>query len=255
MRLSELLEELREGVLGDRSDRVAGTSDYLWTDAQLVRYLNEAQRRLAVKGLVIRDGTTAECCEVTLVEGQTNYTLHPAVLAVISAKLEDSAIDLTRTGHSTLNTLLHSSEWFIDPNEYATLPPGSPVAFTTDEEVGLDDDDTMSAVTLRVYPEPDADAAGTVVKLRVVRKPLDELVATNTSAVPEVPADCHFHLLDWAAYLALRINDQDAGNMARATKFQQDFDQYVREARTAAMRKLFAPTGIVFGRSGWAWGS
>lgn len=253
MNLSDLLSELRVGILNDRSDRTAGTADYLWTDVSLVRYINEAQRRFAVRGLVIRDGTTAEVTELTLVEGQTEYPLHEAVLAVVSAKTEDAQIDLARVGHSALHALSPTDQWFVDPSQYVTLPPGMPTCFSTDDQVVEDDFGSVAKMQLRIYPEPDADAAGTVVKMRVLRKPIDDLVVTNLSAYPEIPADHHLEMLDWAAYLALRINDEDAGNLTRAEKFRDSFEVHVREARTMVMRKLFAPTPWGPGRLGWAW--
>lgn len=253
MLLSELLSELRE-TLGDVSDET-GNGDYLWSDAKLVRYINEAQRRFASRALVIRDGTTPECCEITLVAGQSSYALHPAVIAVVSAKTEDSDVDLARTGHNALARWRQDDDWWLDPAQFSVLPAGSPLAYATDEGLGGDDDETWSAMSLRVYPEPDAAAAGTVIQLRVIRKPLDELSTSNLSATPEIPADHHINMLDWAAYLALRVNDQDAGNLTRAKLFADSFEMHVKEARAMVMRKLFAPQPIAFGRNGWAWGS
>jgi hypothetical protein len=54
----------------------------------------------------------------------------------------------------------------------------------------------------------------------VCRKPINELVLNNLEAVPEVPEDHHLDMLDWAAYLALRIVDQDSGNRTRAKRFR-----------------------------------
>jgi hypothetical protein len=255
MQLSELLEELRIGILNDRSDRTSGTSDYLWTDEMLVRYINEAQRRFAVKGLVIRDGTTAEVCEVTLEEGVTEYALHESILAVISAKIEDAAVDLTRVGHSALDVIRSVDINFLDPSQFHSLTPGSPLAFSTDEQVVADDSDSYSRVSMRIFPEPDDDADGTVIKLRVLRKPIEELSVNNLGAVPEIPVDHHLEMLDWAAYLALRIVDADAGNPKRAAEFAASFEEHVKAARTMVLRKLFAPTPMGFGRNGWTWTS
>jgi hypothetical protein len=202
MNLGELLEQLREGILNDRSDQTSGDSDFLWTDRTLIRYINEAQRRLAIRGLVIRDGSTAECCDVTLVEGQTLYPLHDSVIAVVSAKRTDVDYDLTRAGHAVLAGYRSPTDTWVDPLRYSTLQPGSPIAYSTDEEISPDDMDTMNTVTLRVYPEPDADAAGSTVRMRVIRKPLQDLCSANLSTVPEVPADHHLDMLDWAAYPA-----------------------------------------------------
>lgn len=253
MNLGELLAELREGILNDRSDRTSGTSDYLWTDDTLVRYINEAQRRFATKALVIRDATTSEVCTITLATGVTEYTLHESVIALLSARHSTDTTDLIRAGHQALGAYRAPDTYIIDPAAYATLPPGKPLAFTTDEHVVGDDNDAQGVVTLRVYPAPSADWNGDTIKLRVIRKPINQLRATAPNEYPEIPADHHLEMLDWAAYLALRIVDQDAGNPRRAAEFAASFEEHVRAARMLVLRKLFAPTKWGFGRGGYCW--
>lgn len=253
MTLEALLKLLREGILNDRTDRIAGTSDYLWTDELLVTYINEAQRRLAVKGLVLRDGTTPEVTEFALVEGQTQYVLHPSIVAVITAKPIDLRADLSRIGHSLLSGYHIPAEGVFDVQNYTNIPAGPPRAFSTDEELSNDASGSLSRVTLRIFPEPNAAAAGTTIKMRVVRKPINELTLDDLNAHPEVPEDHHIEMLDWAAYLALRIVDDDAGAAARAREFASNFQGYVMDARSLAMRKLFAPTQWGFGRGGFSW--
>ena len=60
-------------------------------------------------------------------------------------------------------------------------------------------------------------------------------------------------MLDWAAYLALRIVDVDAGMPSRANEFRASFEDHVKNARNSAMRKLFAPLQWGFGRNGFTW--
>lgn len=251
MTLGELLNELRVNILNDRSDRVAGTSDYLWTDATLINYINVAQRRFARRSLCLRDSRTAEVCEVTLVAGQAEYTLHQSVLAVISAKLEGDTQDMRRGGHSVFDTYQVQDTFFFDTAPLAALPPGKPFAFSTDETLDSDDNGATSSVVLRVYPVPSADYAGKKVYLRVVRLPLDRL--TSTSQQAEVPEDHQLEMLDWAAYLALRIADHDAGDAPRAENYAKTFEAHAQAARNSAMRKLFAPTTWGFGRNGYTW--
>lgn len=254
MKLSELLSELRLNILNDRSDRTSGDSDYLWTDETLVRYINEAQRRFARKSLIIRDGTTAEVVNVTLETDVDEYTLHPSILGVISAKLPDEQNDLIRSGHSVFGRAIQPTDnWDLSQQPLDTS--GKPLAFSTDEQIWEDDNGSMSAVTMRVFPAPSSDYDGTVVKLRVVRMPLDPLTANNLGAVPEIPEDHHLEMLDWAAYLALRIVDQDAGNAKRAADFASTFEAHVQAARTMVMRKLFTPQPWGFGKAGWSWGN
>lgn len=253
MKLSDLLDELRTNILNDRSDRTSGTSDYLWTDETLVRYINEAQRRFAIRGLVIRDATTIEVVNVTLEEGVDTYTLHPSVIAVVSAKVDGKQADLVRVGHSMLSFQNPSTTTW--DTSWEDMPTGYPVGYSTDEQLVEDDDGTVSTVSMRFYPAPDSTADGELVKLRVIRKPLDDLTVNNLSAVPEIPLEHHLDMLDWAAYLALRIVDHDAGDIARATGFANTFEANVKAARAVVLKKMFAPPGWGFGRGGWSWGA
>jgi len=239
MELRELLFELRENILHDRSDRTSGHADVLWSDETLVRYINEAQRRLAHQGLVIRDGTSA-ITQVTLATDDALYPLDKAVLAVISARLAGEAFDMVRVNHGQLNGR-------------ATQESGKPVYFATDEHHALvASANPMSAMTLRVHPAPSASYDGDVVGLRVVRMPLTTLKLGSVETL-EVPEEHHLEMLDWAAYLALRIVDADAGDPARAQEFRASFEQHVRAARQMALRRLFAPSDWGFGRNGWVW--
>jgi hypothetical protein len=253
--LEGLLELLRESILNDRTDRVDGSSDYLWTDKTLVTFINEAQRRLAVQGLILRDGTTDEATKVMLVEGQSTYPLHLSVLAVVSAKREDQEADLTRVGHRTLSAYRAPSDNWVDPTGYQGLPAGVPLAYATDGGISDADSASFEQAILRVYPTPNADAAGKVIRLRVVRKPLAPLTVDALQATPEVPEDHHIEMLDYAAYLALRIVDDDAGAPKRAEEFRKQFEENVKNARNIALRKMFAPMGWGFGRGGFTWES
>ena len=253
MTLEQLLSLLRGAILNDRTSRVSGSSDYLWTDEELVIYMNEAQRRFATQGLVLRDGTSPEATRITLVAGQSSYDLHESVLAVLSARVSSQEVDLQRVGHSVLNAYRQPTESWIDPSSLTTMPPGAPVAFSTDETLSLDDYDSLGRATLRIHPAPSDALAGTIIQLRVVRKPIEQLQLSDLQASPEIPADHHLEMLDYAAYLALRIVDDDAGSVKRAADFKATFEENVTEARKSAMRKLFAPMDWGFGRGGYSW--
>jgi len=255
MILRELLALLRGSILNDRSDRVGGSSDYLWEDQTLVTYINEAQRRFAVKGLILRDSTTDEATLITLVAGKDVYSVHPSVISVMSAKNAAQRADLTRVGHSIFSMYRAPTERWHDPAQWEGHQPGPTLAFSTDEALNSIDGDSFSQISLRVYPTPTARQEGETLRLRVVRKPIEPLVLANLNATPEIPEDHHIEMLDWAAYLALRIVDDDAGNPKRAEEFRQMFEVHVAQARKTAMMKMFAPTGWGFGRGGFSWES
>lgn len=255
MNLGELLQYLRGSILNDRSDRIAGSTDYLWEDDTLIVHINEAHRRFARRSLALRDGTTPSVTEVTLVAGQTLYELHPAITAVISARYIDGQTDLARVGHSLLGAYRAPTETWVDPAGYYGLPSGAVLAYSTDEELSVDADGATASVTLRVYPEPNAQQDGRKLKMRVVRNPLVKFTPADLEAVPEIAEDHHIDMLDWAAYLSLRIVDDDAGAPKRAAEFAASFEVHVREARNLAMRKMFTPQQWGFGRGGFTWGS
>lgn len=253
MNLGDLLTELRENILHDRSDQVDGSSDYLWSDETLVRYINEAQRRFARKALVIRDAVTPQCCQVVVQAGVNEYALDPSVLAVMSVRFQGDNADLARAGHAQFDTYHVPDSYFFDPSQLAVLQPGKPRAFGTDDYISLDGDGRMGAMTLRVYPVPTADYAGQTLNMRVIRLPLDNFHVRQLDVEPELPEDHHIEMLDWAAYLALRIVDHDAGNPQRAAEFRASFEDHIKNARNEVMRKMFTPLQWGFGRNGFSY--
>lgn len=253
MTLGELLQYLRGAILNDRTDRISGSADYLWEDATLVTNINEAQRRFARRSLVLRDGSTDEVTLVTLVAGQAEYPLHEAVLGVLSAKRTGQVADLQRVGHAALAGYRAPSDSWVDPASLNNLPAGATLAYATDETLSDNDANSYIQPVMRVYPTPSAAEAGQTIRLRVVRAPLQRFTVDALSMQPELPEDYHIPMLDWAAYLALRIVDDDAGTPKRAQEFAAAFEQHVIDARREVMRKLFAPMGWGFGRGGFSW--
>ena len=254
MRFGRLLSQLRNNILHDKSDQPVGSvySDYLWDDETLTDYINEAQRRFAVGSCCIRDGNTPEVCLVPMAAYQREYVLHPSVIAVISARIVGAKADLARAGHSAFDTYRMPDAYFFDTTSLESYPPGFPQAYGTDEYLAANDFGSVQNVVLRLYPVPSPPFVGTV-KLRVVRKPMQEFTLTNLNAIPEIPDDHHMDMLDYAAYLALRIVDRDAGDPERAQEFLEQFEVNVKRARDIAMRKMFTPAQWGFGRNGFSY--
>lgn len=252
MTLGELLTELRENILHDRSDLIAGPSDRLWSDETLIRYISQAYYRFATEAMCLRDNVTPQYTQFTTIPIVDQYVLDPAVMAVISLQRDGDRGDMVRAGHAEFNTGFRPDSYFFDPNSIAVLPPGRPQAFSTDEGLAETDDGAVSAITLRLFPKPSADYAPHLYKMRVVRMPSGPL--TELTDVPELPERHHLEMLDWAAYLALRIVDHELGDPARAQEFKASFEDAARKARLLALRKMFTPLQHGFGRGGWSWG-
>lgn len=251
MNVGELLFELRHNILHDRSDQVSGDgNDRLWSDATLVRYIDEAQRRLARLGFVIRDHRTPETCVLQTVAGQAEYDLHPAVLAVISARRDGENGDLLRVGHASVGGYQLPGVQPALGQNMVGLADGPALAFQTDEGLSEDDEGSVGVATIKIFPTP---AETETIRLRVIREPIYRLDPTDLEAFPEVPEHHHLEMLDWAAYLALRIVDLDAGSPRRAKEFETSFASTVALARRTSMRKLHAPRAWGFGERGWSW--
>lgn len=253
MNLGNLLHELRFNILHDRSDQVSGANDYLWDDKTLVLYIDAAHRRFARKAQVIRDGTNPQVTQVRLKTGETMYPLHPSVISVLSARAAGDTADLARAGHSYLDTYTPADSYYFDPAMLAQQPPGKALAFSTDEYQSLDDDGSNSIVTMRIWPQPTADQNGRLIQLRVVRLPIDHFTVDNLKAEPEIPEDFHLPMLDWAAYLALRVEDVDKGNPERAAEFKATFEAHITDAQQNARKKSLVQPKFGFGRGGFTW--
>lgn len=255
MQLSGLLKELRSNILRDRSNQYSGPSDQLWDDETLVSYINEAQKRFARLTGIIKDGSSPACCQLVIVPGTDTYELHPSVISVLSAKFLGAPADLSRAGHSSFSAYHQPDTYFFDPNQLAALPPGKVVAYSTDEQVSPDENGSMSVVTLRVYPMPAAPYVTAPIQLRVCRLPINDLTLENLEAYPEIPDLHHIEILDWAAYLALRVGDHDAQDYQRALNFKSLFEENIEAAKKTMRLKSFAPQSWGFGRNGFTWTS
>jgi hypothetical protein len=253
MNVRDLLNELREGILHDFSDQVEGASDQLWSDARLVRYINEAHRRFARESLILRDGVTPQCCQIKTVAGQTTYALDKSVIAVLSLRMVGDNADLPRAGHSDFDTYREPDTRYFNTAQFYNMPPGKALAYDTDETMLEDDRGTWAGVSLRLYPGIAVPYGGIVGNMRVIRLPLNELTIDNLDAIPEVPEDYHLDMLDWAAYLALRIVDLDEGQPDRSKDFKTTFEEHIVTAQKNQKRKIQPRAQWGFGRGGFTW--
>ena len=276
MTLEDLLDELRTGILRDTSDRASGSSDQLWSDTRLIRYIDRAQYRFARKSCVLRSIMSFQTVGL-----QRQYDLDPGVFAVLSARFmgngdyvngiftlsEANALllplpaliypdqaDLGRGGHATFDALIRPDTRWFDVNTIAGRQPARPMAFDTDEFIDATNG-VSGTMSMRLYPTPDVLHAGCTVMVRVVRLPANPLTPQNLAAVPEIPEDYHLDLLDYAAYLALRIVDHEAGDADRSQDFLNKFEAKCEEARRDMLRKMFTPMAWGFGSGAFTYES
>lgn len=234
MNLQELLDELRGNMLRDVSDALDTSSDKLWSDDTLVRYINDGYRRFCRRTLLIRDSSTPSFTQLTLGEGVSFYPVHASVLAVLTARIVGKDYDLHKTTHDSLAGAATNSDRALINGQYGQ--PGEPRWYTLDEENRV----------LRLSPNVSAEYDKAVVQMRVARMPKANLTVDDLNAELEVAEDYHLDILEWAAYRALRNHDVDVENIGKANSHKNRFEEVVKEAIEESRRSMFAPVEFVF---------
>lgn len=250
MTLAELLSELRNNMLRDRSDIIAGDTDCLWSDETLINYIGDAERRFARRTLLLRDSMTPEVCQFKLKTGVATYPMHPTVLSVLSARATGSDQDLLHSGHAILTQMQPTEFLTFDPMTVATMPPGQPIAYYTDESTVFA---RQGIVTFTVFPPPAADQNDLVMNMRVIRLPFTKYDLDHLDTPSEIPEDYQLDVLGWAAYRALRGFDSDAGAPTSAEAHKAAFEEAIGRASNELKRKMFVNTGLRYGGNGFSW--
>jgi len=186
MNLADLLRRARERL----DDTVAPG---LWSDDQLIGFINDAVRQACIRKRLILDATTTDVCVVAIKAGEPKLPLHPRVLAVRTVRTANTRRPL---GLTTLKVMdRERPEWPFDSGE--------------PERVILDRD----SGTLFLHPKPDKDDT---LQLTVWRLPLEEEELEDGDDEPVVDEGWHIDLLDWVEFCAYSVPDVDIRDPARA---------------------------------------
>ena len=247
MILGDRLDELRKNILRDRSDQIAGSSDQLWTDDTLLRYIRDAEHRFARHTLCIRDATTPSITQLNMSAGVQLYKLDPSILSVISSRFDTDVYDMQRSGHSQMRQFT-PAEWLTTtPVAGSASQTGRPVAYYTDETLVFA---SQNAVTFAVFPTPTILEDGLQMHLRVARLPIGLYSLSNLDELSEIPEDYQLECLEWAAYRAQRNNDTDAGAAVTADSHRAVFEDAVKRAKNDLKRTMFSNVTFRYGTLG-----
>ena len=99
----DLLEFTRRDILRDAA------KPYLWSDEALCECIAQAHDEFAERTLMLRDSTSI-AASFELEVGVDAYVLHPAVQAVLSAKIEEEPQGLIRAGAPTLKAAARGAD-------------------------------------------------------------------------------------------------------------------------------------------------
>ena len=209
MNLSELVGHTRCTVLRDTA------VPQLWSDKELVRFLNFGYKDFVIRTHSIIDSVTPAYCTFDTVIGQDTYPLNAAVLLVNELGIAEYDINDVLTNYTPLHDRTRSQQ-------RRSFTAGRPGYYTAQVRTG----------SIRLMPTPDAVYT---IEMIVARKPKRDL--EQGSDVPEIAEQYHLNLCDFAAWRALTGNDPDGTNMAAGKAFRDIYDLAVRDAKRALSRE------------------
>lgn len=202
MTLSELRAHTRSALLRDEA------LPYLWQDAEIDRYLNEAYRLFTVRTHVLVS-SEADFCTFDTEPGTWTYAIDTRVVQVNEAYIESCADTNSPPTYHPLRDLTRRQQ------PYRGLS-GRPMSYMM--QVG--------SSRMRLSPVPDDVYT---VRMICAHKPIRQL--TSDTIRNELPEEYELALCDYAATRALRNNDPERANMQAAALFEAQWEKQVRDCK------------------------
>lgn len=229
MKAGDVIEEFRSP---SRADDAA--KPYIYPDAQLFRWLTEAERQAAIRAKLLYDETTREVCRIPVVPGRTRYAIDHRIVW-----LEDLWVDRPPTGQPTSShrmLIVDQTNAQRRPFPYLVgsgynfggtrTPPGSDYGNTScgwNEALQTGNrlhQASIDGYALSLYTIPDSSfAAGqapAVLRLCAYRAPLSPI--SDKESCFEIPEIHHDGLIDWLMYKAGLGKDAETADLARANE-------------------------------------
>lgn len=204
-----------------RSEMVDEETPYLWSDADLDVYIDDANTWYYRLTGGRADATTTAVTDLVIVADDEWVDTHEAILKIKGAHRTD-------TGAS------------IEILNYEDLPSR-----------GIRLDDSVGEVArLIIGMEPNKarihpiSNESVTVRLTTMRLPL---VNPVTAGVFEIDSQHHMHLLHWVKRCAYLKQDSQTFNRSKSEEFETKFRAYCESARIERDRALHKPRAVVYG--------
>lgn len=206
MNLGNLIDIFRKEVF----DTV---QPYLWSDAEVAEYANDAVMEAVRRGYQIIDSSTAEIVVLPYYANRPVLELDPRIIVIRSAIVRGQLPALERQKVTRMDAL-----W---PG-WRTHSGLRPTAY-------LDD---WASYQIRLYPTPTQSG---VIELSVAREPLDPMVRNGDE--PELPARYHRNLINWMKYRAYNKADAETQNLDKAALAEKAFAAEFGDRKSARNEK------------------
>ena len=193
---------------------------YLWSDDELREFADDAENESCERAYLLRDTTTPEICNVSVIAGTASYLLDSRILVVTRAKLDNTAVPLglmsTEAMDRTAGAMprdwrTQSRSWMADVGGGWEQRSGTPAVAL------LDPEGTRWKLTLT--PKP---VVNDTLRLQVFRLPIGPL-SIDEGNVPEIPYRLHPRLVDWMMYRAYSKQDVETKDTVKAAQAEAAF--------------------------------
>lgn len=226
----ELIAHLRESILDDTAP------PQLWSDSELLRFLNYAEVQACRRAHLIIDSTTSSdsgtaatagtmgqkpLCSLSIVANQATYNLSPKILQIKRCQLRSMTYPLVGpVSYSELDDLF--SGWMGTNGTVGTSGSGGvPVYFIN--EPG----NTIAFVQ--------APSTTDTAQLVVSRLPL---ISFGLQTSPEIDEQYHVGLCDWAAHLAFQKPDTETVNLNLSKVYENKFIEQFGSLPDATIQRM-----------------
>lgn len=196
----------------------------LWTDDDIARYMDDAQKMFCRLTEGIEDSRTIPLSRVYVTPNAEWYDLSPLVLKVRYATRTDTGADVP----------IHNPETARDNGIRFSGRSGPLCALVQG----------MTKGALRAYPVP---AETVEVELGVFRLPLKKLDFRDNDECLEIDEQHHTHLMLWMKHLAYDKQDADTIDRRKAVEYEDRFLKYCEKARQEQERARRKVGSVVYG--------
>jgi hypothetical protein len=209
MKASEIILQAR-GLMKDTKQT------YLWSETELVQYLNSSHNEAAEKAKLFLESVNSAICRIPILaaDPDPDYPIDNRIVEVLSAKLSTQSRPLYRRKRTELE--LWNPDW-------RNAAPGTPRWFLTDYTEGH----------LTLHQKSNADAT---LYLTVYRLPLVRFTADNIDTEPEIHFRHHYRLVEGILAQAYNKDDSETLDPQKADRHQKAWLKHIDEMSRARLR-------------------
>jgi len=191
-------------------DTLQDTTSVRWTEAELLRYINDAQREI----VNLRPDASATTANVALVVG-TKQSLPAGGLRLIKVTRNMSDASGGATGKRAIRIVDREVLDSQEPNWHDPTVSGDAAHTTTVKHYVFDEDDPRS-----FYVYPGASSTSTFLEIVYSAAPTDLANTSATLYIDDIYANA---VIDFVLYRAYMKDAEFAGNAQRASSHYQLF--------------------------------